>query len=141
MITTWQASQHAPALAATYDQVADLIANDLVSPATFPGFPYPSLVAVEDQPDVTVGREQAKKTLLASSGNQVLRESWFYPSAPRSSHLTCRSSSSRGRWTISSRAACSLRRRSTPVAKSQNATRRRDVQPAPREDGSRGRRQ
>jgi hypothetical protein len=83
LISAWQATQQAPALAATYDQVADLIANDLVSPATFPGFPYPSLVAVEDQPDVTVGREQAKKTLLASSGNQTLREAWFYPSAPK----------------------------------------------------------
>ena len=90
---------------------------------TFPGFPYPSLVAVEQislagrDGRSRAGEEDAARIVRQPGASRIV----VYRSAPRATR-TCRSSSSRGRWTISSRAACSLRRRSTPVAKSQNAT-------------------
>lgn len=84
IIGAWEPSQRAPALAVTYDQLSELIAADLASPATFPGFPYPSLAAVEEPQEVTVSREKSRRTFVGLSGTAQLREVRFYPSAPAS---------------------------------------------------------
>jgi hypothetical protein len=82
LISTWKASPSAPALAVTYDQLADLINNDLASAATFPGFPHPSLIAIEEPQELTVSREQSTKTLIERAGNLPMRQVRFYPTAP-----------------------------------------------------------
>jgi hypothetical protein len=82
LVATWKASQSAPALAVTYDQLAELISADLASSATCPGFPHPSLIAIEEPQELTVSRERSTKTLVERAGNLPMRQVRFYPAPP-----------------------------------------------------------
>jgi hypothetical protein len=83
LLEAWPPSRQTPTVAATYDQLATLTYVEFFSPARYPAAPTPSLLAIEEPQEVTVTRDQWKRSLMQSAGNRPIPEVRFYPSVPR----------------------------------------------------------